>query len=133
MPLTDNISKPEIIRSLQPINHRFFHIDDLDLYAQKILNSGKAEVIRDRAGKLLSYILYYDNQADIFISMVWTHPQHQGKGLAKKTLQNLIEKTGKNIVLEVHQDNPAKYLYEKAGFKPIKQANDLLTMKLERV
>ncbi len=127
------VSKKEIVESLLAVNGTYFHIDDLDLYAQKILNLGNAEVIRDADNNLLSYILYYDNQDDVFISMVWTHPQHQGKGLAKKTLRNLIEKTSKNIVLEVHKDNPAKYLYEKAGFVVIKQEGDLLIMKMERV
>ncbi len=133
MPSVHNISEQEIIQSLQPLNHRFFHIDDLAQYVQKILNIGNAEVIRDTDNNLLSYILYYDNQDDMFVSMVWTHPQHQGKGLAKKILRNLIGKTSKNIILEVHKDNPAKYLYEKSGFVVIKQEGDLWTMKLERV
>lgn len=110
------LTKEEIINSLEPINHIHFHIDDLNEYAQKVLKSGKSLTHRNDTEELLSYVLYYDDGPDIFITMVWTNPQYQGKGLAKTLIERLINSSTKDIWLKVHQNNPAKCLYKKLRF-----------------
>ena len=92
----NNISVEEIFTTLEPLNNQYFYIDDLKEYAEKIKHLGKALVLRDfKNAELQSYVLYYDNNPEIFISMVWTHPKHQGKGLAKRNITELIQKTNK--------------------------------------
>ena len=111
-----SIGKKDIIDSLQLINHKYFHIDDLSAYADKLLTLGCSVAERDEMGQLVSYILYYNNGPTAFISMVWTSPDCQGKGLATRLIKKLIQEVRKDIILEVHEDNPALSLYEKIGF-----------------
>ena len=110
------ITKEEIINSLMPINRIHFHITDLNEYAQKILKHGKSLVKRNASNQLISFVLYYDNGSDIFISMVWTKSEYQGKGLAKRLILELIKHSRKEITLEVNENNPAKYLYKNLKF-----------------
>ena len=117
--ITSNVLfKNEIVETLEPLNNRFFFIDNLHLYEEKILNKGKCLVLRcsDNA-ELLSYVLYYDNQPEVFVSMVWTNPEHRGKGFALNLLETLAGKSNKDILLSVHADNPAHHLYMKMGFR----------------
>lgn len=46
-----------------------------------------------------------------------TNKNHRGKGIGKLIMSKIIEDTTGNIALHVENDNPAKYLYEKLGFK----------------
>lgn len=124
------ISKKEIVDSLNPLNNKFFNIGSLEHYADKVITFGEAEVLRDKNDMLLGYILYYNNRPDIYITMVWVNEQYRGKGIAKRLLNNIINNNKKNILLEVHKDNPAKYLYYKVGFKEIGLIDENLQMKL---
>jgi len=126
------IKKEEIVITLKSENNKYFHIEDLSLYAQKIIDLGKAKVLRDENGKLMSYILFYDNNPEIFISMVWTNPIIRGKGIAKKLMIEFIKSTDKDILLEVNKENPAKYLYRKLNFKKLKEVNGNILMKLRK-
>jgi hypothetical protein len=49
--------------------------------------------------------------------MLWTHPDHRGRGYARNLLRRLIQSTTKDIHLEVHKDNPARDLYLSLGFQ----------------
>ena len=126
------VTKEEIIDSLKPINKIHFHINDLNEYAQKILNLGKSLVERNDNEDLISYVLYYDNGPDIFISMVWTNPEYQGKGIAKKLILELIENSRKEITLEVNENNPAKYLYKNLKFVEESTKSENLFMRYPR-
>ncbi len=107
----------EIVNTLQTENNIFFHIDNISDYANKIIKYGNAKIIRDESGGLISYILFYNNRPDIFISMVWTNPELRGQGFAKKLILELIDENSKDIVLEVNKNNPAKHLYKRLQFK----------------
>ena len=112
----------EIISSLEPLNGIYFNIPDLHEYAKKVTTLGKNIDIRlKHTNELISYLLYYDSNPEIFITMLWTHPKHQGRGFAKRLLRQLINSSSKDISLEVHKDNRAIHLYEKMGF--IKKGN----------
>jgi predicted GNAT family acetyltransferase len=115
--ITSTITKDEIVTSLLPENGKYFNVPDLIAYADKVNTFGKALVVRDDSGTLLSYILYYDNAAQVFITMVWTNSNFRGKGYAATLLKHLIASTNKDILLEVHPENPAKLLYHKLNFK----------------
>ncbi len=127
------ISASEIINSLSLLNNNFFHIDDLAAYADKIIKLGKSVFFREAGtGKLLSYIFFYDNGPEVFITMVWTNPDCHGQGLAGKLLGKIIDNTDKDIALEVHADNPAKKLYKKHGFVVEDTKEENLLMKYSR-
>jgi len=112
------IQQSEIVSSLAPLNGIHFEIPDLHEYARKVTKHGVCAAIRDeRSRELISFVLYYDNRPDMFITMVWTHPDHRGKGLARQLLRKIILQSTKDIYLEVHVDSPAFELYESLGFE----------------
>lgn len=123
----------EIVSSLAPINGIYFEIPDLDEYARKVTKYGKSAAIRDeQTRELISYVLYYDNRPDVFITMVWTHPDHQGKGLATKLLRKVILESTKDIYLEVHEDSPAFQLYRSLGFTRTENSGNRTVMSIQK-
>lgn len=58
---------------------------------------------------------------------VATAQSQRGKGIGKRMMQYVIEKTEGDIALHVEPDNPAKNLYEKLGF-----TNRYLEMRLKK-
>ncbi|PKP22554.1 MAG: GNAT family N-acetyltransferase [Bacteroidetes bacterium HGW-Bacteroidetes-21] len=46
-----------------------------------------------------------------------THKEYRGKGIGKSMMLKAIEVAEGNIALHVEPDNPARFLYEKIGFK----------------
>jgi hypothetical protein len=64
--------------------------------------------------------------------MVWTSPQYQGQGLAKKLMLKLVENSINEITLEVHQDNPAKFLYKNLKFIEESKKSQNLCMRYRR-
>ena len=124
------ITEAEIVASLTPLNGGFFAIANLKEYAEKVRTRGKCEELRNpSSNELLAYILYYDDGPELFITMVWTAPQHRGQGLARRLLLTLMEQCTKAIRLEVHQDNPAKALYQQLGFLEQDRQNPYCTMR----
>lgn len=122
------ITANEIIDSLAYENNKYFHIPDLKAYANKILSLGKSIINRD-SDKLSAFILYYDNNSTLFISMVWTDTIYRRKGLAKKLIERLIDSTKKDIVLEVNKNNPAYFLYKSLKFKIESETNNSFIMR----
>lgn len=56
------------------------------------------------------------------------HKKHRGKGIGKKLMEYAIKVTKGDIALHVEKDNPARFLYEKIGFK-----NPYLEMRFKRI
>lgn len=56
-----------------------------------------------------------------------THKKHRGKGYGKQIMERAISLCKGDIALHVEKDNPARFLYEKIGFK-----NPYLEMRLQR-
>ncbi len=46
-----------------------------------------------------------------------THKDFRGKGIGKMLMNETINKCQGNVALHVEPDNPARFLYEKVGFK----------------
>lgn len=116
--LVDKISMHEIIQSIKPYNHTYFVIDDLESYAKKILDNGKCMAIRsEEDDSLLAFLLYYDNQPGIYISMLWTTSKFRRTGNATKLMNELFARSNKEIFLEVHEDNPAIGFYRSLNFQ----------------
>lgn len=122
------ITANEIMESLAYENNKYFHIPNLKVYANKILSLGKNIVNRD-SDKLSAFILYYDNNSTLFISMVWTDIAYRRKGLAKNLIEQLINSTKKDIMLEVNKNNPAYFLYKDLKFKIESETNNSFIMR----
>jgi len=45
------------------------------------------------------------------------HKEYRGKGLGKKLMEKAINSVKGDIALHVESENPARFLYEKVGFK----------------
>ncbi|MBN2603621.1 MAG: GNAT family N-acetyltransferase [Candidatus Thermoplasmatota archaeon] len=45
-----------------------------------------------------------------------THKEYRGQGIGRELIERVKEECTGNIALHVEYDNPAKFLYEKAGF-----------------
>ncbi len=54
---------------------------------------------------------------EYFLVYIAVHAQKRGKGLGRKLLEKVISTVDGDIALHVEYDNPAKRLYERAGFK----------------
>ena len=127
------LTTEEIIETLKPASNSFFTINNLDEYANKLSKAGKCISLRSPdTATLLSYILYYDNLPEIFISMVWTNPDHRGKGYAGQLLKKMIADSSKDIILEVNRKNPAKWLYQKLKFKNESEQEERVWMAYRR-
>ncbi len=122
------ITKSEIISSLETSRIVNADIPDLGAYADKVLKYGASVCSRSDTGELMAYILFYNNDADIYITMVYTAANHRGKGLSKALLLQVMD-LKKDIVLEVRKDNPGIRLYEKAGFVVIAEKGPKVRMK----
>lgn len=115
--------------SLKTENHKYFHIEDLGEWSKKVLSKGHVEYQTDEDGSVISYVAYYKNKNSYFITMVWTHPNHRGKGLSKKIIKDIVDSTELPIDLEVHKDNPAYNLYRILKFEDVGFKNDQILMR----
>ena len=115
--------------SLKTENHKYFHIEDLTEWSKKVLSKGHVEYRTDEADGVISYVAYYKNKNNYFITMVWTHPNHRGKGLSKKIIKDIVDSTELPIDLEVHKDNPAYNLYRILKFETVGFNDDQIIMR----
>lgn len=117
--------------SLKSENNVYFHIDNLNDWSKKVVSQGYVEFIKED-DKIISYVAYYKNTDSYFITMVWTDPDHRGKGLSKKIIKDIINSTELPIKLEVHKDNPAYNLYRLLKFEIVDFHNDQIVMMREK-
>lgn len=68
-------------------------------------------------GYIPEYILVY----------IATHRRARGQGVGKQLLQAALDRADGDVALHVEPDNPARFLYEKAGFR-----SKYLEMRLQR-
>jgi len=80
----------------------------------------KGAVVINRTG-MSGYI------PDNILVYIATHKDTRGKGLGKKLMHETIKMAEGDIALHVESNNPAKFLYEKVGFK-----NPYLEMRLKK-
>jgi len=118
-----------LANSLKTENHKYFHIEDLGEWSKKVLSKGYVEYQTDEDGNVISYVAYYKNKNSYFITMVWTHPNHRGKGLSKKIIKDIVDSTELPVDLEVHKDKPAYNLYRILKFEAVDFKNDQIIMR----
>lgn len=130
--ISQDVIQKEIVSSLKALNGQFFNIPNLEDYSTKIITLGNSICLRNGKGELLSYILYYNNRTDLFITMVWTNELYRGMGYAKNLLNYLINSCSNEIVLEVNETNPALNLYLLCKFEIKSHNNGIVTMRYNR-
>jgi len=64
---------------------------------------------------------------EFILVYIATHRRVRGKGIGKQLLQEVLERADGDVALHVEPDNPARILYEKAGFQ-----SKYLEMRLKR-
>ncbi len=87
-----------------------------------------------KSKKKVGLLKCIDEQDTIEILQLQVSPQYQGVGIGKYIIQMLISKAnteGKKLTLKVLKENPARYLYERAGFKITEEDDYEFMMKLE--
>lgn len=64
------------------------------------------------------FTFYYDTIGDACVDMFAILPEYQGKGIGTQILTHVLEEN-KNvrIYLKTYKENPARKLYQRAGFK----------------
>ncbi|WP_024768570.1 GNAT family N-acetyltransferase [Aquimarina macrocephali] len=76
---------------------------------------------------------YIETGHAIEILQIQVLPEYQGHGIGKYVIKDLIETakaSNKNMILKVLKENPAKYLYERMGFKTVDEDKHEFHMKL---
>jgi WbqC-like protein family/Acetyltransferase (GNAT) family len=127
------ISEAEIVSTLAPLNGTSFDVPNLPEYASKITKLAKSVCFRDEdTNELQSYVFYYDNEPEVFITVVWTGPRFRGRGLARQLITKVIHSTYKNVSLEVRKDNPAMYVYERLKFVTTEDRGARLLMSYQQ-
>lgn len=64
---------------------------------------------------------------EFILVYIATHRRVRGMGVGKQLLQTALERADGDVALHVEPDNPARFLYEKAGFQ-----SKYLEMRLKR-
>ena len=71
-------------------------------------------------GKFCGYLCVKEDSEALILNELEIHPKEQGRGLGTEVLKELIsesQKRGAPIRLQVLNENRAKSLYERFGFK----------------
>ncbi len=97
-----------------------FDVNGGSMVIQKTDNQISGAVVINKTG-MSGYI---PENILVYIAM---DSKQRGKGLGKKLMQEAIDSVDGDIALHVEKDNPARFLYEKLGFK-----NPYLEMRLKR-
>lgn len=102
-------------------------------YSTKAFDSyGGFTMLLQKEGKILAAVVmnrtgmggYIPENILVYIA---THKEHRGEGIGKMLMNKALEHAEGDIALHVEANNPAKFLYEKLGFK-----NPYLEMRLKR-
>ncbi|SDP26980.1 Acetyltransferase (GNAT) domain-containing protein [Pedococcus dokdonensis] len=127
---SESLLESSIVAALQDLDPAHIRIADLASYAAKVTSLGQNLHVAD-GNSLVSFVLYYENDAEFFVSMVWTDTSRQGQGHARRLLRALMAAargTAKPIRLVVNAANPALDLYSQLGFVEASREGDQVTM-----
>ena len=83
-------------------------------------------------GKDVGWLQVAELPTEIRLQKFFISPQYQRSGIGSEVLSNLLATwrlTGKKIVLRVLKNNPARRLYERAGFSVVAEAGITFRMR----
>lgn len=113
-------------RTPEQLGHKSKKSDDYD---RPVVKNSRSYMIKDKNGRVMSKLNYYDYKIKgfdwVLMANLDTKPEHRGKGLATKLLNNLCDDVSKNtskgVYMFVRDTNEnAIRLYDKLGFDRIK-------------
>ncbi|WP_041366632.1 GNAT family N-acetyltransferase [Methylophaga frappieri] len=88
------------------------------------------QIIRVR-DKAIGYFSYVINKDSLYIDNIQLASQFQGQGIGTKLLTDFLTKNQNTVIrLTTFEDNPAKHLYEKLGFKVIVRNGSTIKMEI---
>lgn len=99
-------------------------------------NTIHAAIIRYRDQTVAMGRVIGDNGCFYQVVDIAVDPEHQGKGLGKMIVQNIVDylqtEAPDGAYCSLMADGPAKYLYEKFGFKPVAPKSIGMAFKVKR-
>ena len=91
-----------------------------------------AKVITLGDEKIGLFTSYVDDQNESVVSLFYIAKKYQGQGIGTQVLSNQLkadEENGRNTVLQVYKENPARFLYQKFGFEVYEETQTHLKMR----
>ncbi|MEP7455542.1 GNAT family N-acetyltransferase [Phyllobacterium sp. SB3] len=99
-------------------------------------NTIHAAIIRYQEQAVAMGRIIGDNGCFYQVVDIAVDPEHQGRGLGKMIVENLVDYVQANApdgaYCSLIADGPAKYLYEKFGFKPVTPKSIGMAFKVTR-
>ena len=86
-------------------------------------------------GQRIGLLKVVEDAERIELVQIQLEPAHQGKGIGQEVLNSIIEKSlreGKPLSLSVLKGNRARKLYERLGFKKVKETDFSLLMEMNK-
>jgi ribosomal protein S18 acetylase RimI-like enzyme len=86
-------------------------------------------------GQRIGLLKVLEDSEKIELIQIQLEPFHQGKGIGQEVLNSIIEKSrreGKPLSLSVLKGNRARKLYERLGFKKVKETDFSLLMEINQ-
>ncbi|MEJ8755659.1 GNAT family N-acetyltransferase [Pontibacter sp. H259] len=118
--MTEHLLKSRIAATKQDhLDRIFYRFDAAELILLK--------------GQRIGLLKVFEDSKRIELIQIQLEPKHQGKGIGRKIINSLIEKSsreGKPLSLSVLKANKAKTLYESLGFKQVEETAISVTMEI---
>jgi len=81
--------------------------------------------------KVIGYFSYVINKDSLYIDNIQLASQFQGQGIGTKLLTDFLTQNQHTLIkLTTFEDNPAKHLYEKLGFKVVVRNGSTIKMEI---
>lgn len=104
------------------------HLEEMGIFLSDEEHLSRIDFQYDNAYVILKsnqragVLKYIETEHAIEILQIQVLPEYQGHGIGKYVIKDLIETakaSNKDMVLKVLKENPARYLYERMGFKTV--------------
>lgn len=141
--LFDAVNRPTEIEKRELVNFLFDNLEQYgdkkkDIqnaleYATKEISSFGGFIITSFEGKKMLGVVVINRTGmkgyipENILVYIATRKEARGKGIGKKLMEAAINYASGDVALHVEADNPARFLYEKLGFK-----NPYLEMRLKK-
>ncbi|WP_074409841.1 MULTISPECIES: GNAT family N-acetyltransferase [Aquimarina] len=104
------------------------HLEEMGIFLSDEEHLSRIDFQYDNAYVILKsnqragVLKYIETEHAIEILQIQVLPEYQGHGIGKYVIKDIIETakaSNKDMVLKVLKENPARYLYERMGFKTV--------------
>nr|WP_246324553.1 GNAT family N-acetyltransferase [Petropleomorpha daqingensis] len=102
---------------------------NLELWVANLLRTTVAEVAGEPAG----FVMWMPTGQTATVVTVQVLPEFRRCGLGRRLLDRVVaDADGRSVELGVHRANPARALYERAGFTRVSERGDYLMYRRDR-